>query len=62
MNILPGSMDFDAALELHAAEKKFIECIRSIYSGELASIKIQNGLPVLFQVEFGSSDLSSGDK
>lgn len=57
MGSLPGSGDFERPIAVHSAEVKLIEFIRSIYSGELSTIKIQNGLPVLLQIEFGSSDL-----
>jgi len=38
-------------MELHSFEKKLIEMLRAMVTGEVSSIKIQNGLPVIFQVE-----------
>jgi bisphosphoglycerate-dependent phosphoglycerate mutase len=39
--------------ELHPSERKLIEAIRAINSGEIESIKIQNGLPVIFKITLG---------
>jgi hypothetical protein len=39
--------------ELHPSEHKLIEAIRAINSGEIESIKIQNGLPVIFKITLG---------
>ena len=44
-------------VELHSSERKLIEAIRSINSGEIESIKIQNGLPVLFKISLGEGSL-----
>jgi hypothetical protein len=40
-------------VELHPSERKLIETIRSINAGEIESIKIQNGLPVIFKITLG---------
>ena len=40
-------------VELHPSERKLIEAIRAIDSGEIESIKIQNGLPVIFKISLG---------
>lgn len=37
-------------MEVHASEKGLIELIRSIRSGDIESIKIQDGLPVLYRI------------
>lgn len=37
-------------VRLHSSEKKLIELIRSIENGEINSIKIQNGLPVIYVI------------
>ena len=44
------NMDMDADMELHTFEKRLIEMLRSMVTGEVSSIKIQDGLPVIFQV------------
>lgn len=44
-------------VELHPSEQKLIEAIRSISSGEIESIKIQNGLPVIFKLSLGEGKL-----
>ena len=43
----------DSQMELHPSEWRLIEAIRSIDSGEIESIKIQNGLPVIFKIALG---------
>ena len=40
----------DADMELHTKEKRLIEMLRSMVTGEVSSIKIQDGLPVVFQI------------
>jgi hypothetical protein len=35
-------------VNLHGAEKKLIELIRTLKEGEINCIKIQNGLPVFY--------------
>ena len=40
-------------IELHPSERKLIEAIRTIDLGEIESIKIQNGLPVIFKITLG---------
>jgi len=43
-------MDKDAGMELHTFEKRLIEMLRAMVTGEVSSIKIQDGLPVILQV------------
>jgi len=43
-------MDMDADMELHTFEKRLIEMLRAMVTGEVSSIKIQDGLPVIFQI------------
>ena len=43
-------MDKDTGMELHTFEKRLIEMLRSMVTGEVSSIKIQDGLPVIFQI------------
>jgi hypothetical protein len=52
-------MDID--MELHPFEKRLIEILRSIDSGEVSSIKVQDGLPVIFQIAHKGNDLSGGE-
>jgi len=40
----------NADMELHTFEKRLIEMLRSMVTGEVSSIKIQDGLPVIFQI------------
>lgn len=47
-------------MELHPSEKRLIEVLRSIASGEVASIKIQDGLPVMFSLTQKHDDHFSG--
>ena len=49
-------MDMDADMELHTFEKRLIEMLRAMVTGEVSSIKIQDGLPVIFQVAHGEND------
>ena len=42
--------DADVNMELHTFEKRLIEMLRAMVTGEVSSIKIQDGLPVIFQV------------
>ena len=42
--------DVDINMELHTFEKRLIEMLRSMVTGEVSSIKIQDGLPVIFQI------------
>ena len=42
-------LNLEIPIELHPFEKKLIEELRSIGSGDVISIKIQDGLPVMFQ-------------
>lgn len=42
---------------LHPSEEKLIKAVRSINFGEIDSIKIQNGLPIMFKVTLGEQDL-----
>jgi hypothetical protein len=44
-------------VELHPSEKKLIETIREIDSGEIESIKIQNSIPVIFKITLGEGKL-----
>ena len=43
-------MDKDTGMELHTFEKRLIEMLRAMVTGEVSSIKIQDGLPVILQV------------
>jgi len=43
--------DADVNMELHTFEKRLIEMLRSMVTGEVSSIKIQDGLPVIFQIK-----------
>jgi hypothetical protein len=40
-------------VSLHPSERKLIEAIRSIESGEIETVKIQNSLPVIFKIALG---------
>jgi len=53
------TMNDDVSFEkgLHPSEEKLIKAVRSINFGEIDSIKIQNGLPVMFKVTLGEQDL-----
>ena len=53
-------LDLEISKELHPFEKRLNEALRSIGSGEVASIKIQDGLPVIFQLSQKHEDLFSG--
>jgi hypothetical protein len=43
-------INMNADMELHTFEKRLIEMLRSMVTGEVSSIKIQDGLPVIFQI------------
>lgn len=43
-------------MELHPLEKHLIETLRSVNSGSISKIKIQDGLPVLFYVELDNGN------
>ena len=38
------------SMEVHIAEKRLIELMRSVGTGEIEIIKIQNGLPVISKI------------
>jgi len=43
-------LDLELKAEVHPLERQLIEMMRSIGSGEVSTIKIQDGLPVIVQV------------
>ena len=53
-------MDKDAGMELHTFEKRLIEMLRAMVTGEVSSIKIQDGLPVIFQITHTEKKLFKG--
>lgn len=47
--------------ELHPSEQKLIEAIRAIKQGEIETVKIQNGLPVIFKITLGEGRFCEED-
>jgi hypothetical protein len=49
-------------LKLHPSEQKLIKTIRAIDQGEIESIKIQNGLPVIFRIPLSGESFGKGNR
>ncbi len=47
-DVTDGRVVKRSTMNLHISEKRLIDLIRSIRSGEITSIKIQNGLPIFY--------------
>jgi len=50
MLIQKREKDMQTSIELHPLEKKLIESLRSVGDGTIEMIKIQDGLPVIFNL------------
>jgi len=55
-------LNLEIQTELHPFERKLIEKLRSIRSGEVTSIKVQDGLPVIIQIAHEENDFLGTDR